>query len=65
MHIFSGGSNDNFQLFFFPRGNFPWGEKFPGSELVSGNYTLQDIALILICLAFSFPFQFYARSGSE
>ena len=46
-------------------GNFLQRGKFPGDELIRGNYTLGEFARILIqnsfkCLAFSFPSQFYA-----
>ena len=33
---------------FFSRGNFPWGGKFPGSEIVRVNYTLQEFAKIFM-----------------
>ena len=43
MHTCSGGGRTYFLL-----GVFPWGGKFPGSELVRGNYRLQEFARIHI-----------------
>ena len=33
-------------MLFFSRGNYPWGGKFPGGELVKENYTLREFARI-------------------
>ena len=51
MHTFSGGGT-NFLLGIFPRGNFPWGGKFPGSELVRRNHTLRKFSRILVQKSF-------------
>ena len=54
------GGGEKFSAGGFPRGIFPCGGKFPVSELVRGNYTLQEFVKILLqnyfymsCLLFS------------
>ena len=39
---------DEFFVVFFFSGKFSWGRKFPGGELVRGNYTLEKFARISI-----------------
>ena len=46
-YIFGGGEA-NFLLGVLPRGNIPWGGKFPGSELFRRKYKLQEFARIFI-----------------